>query len=93
LPDHLKSLGAKAFFLVDGIVLDSMGASLRTSLEASGLAYDIERFGGECCAEEIARIGGLARTAGADIVVGVGGSSTCRRCTGPGIAWLASGPP
>jgi glycerol dehydrogenase len=76
LPDHLKSLGAKAFFLVDGFVLDSIGASLRTSLEASGLPHAIERFGGECCAEEIARIGGLARAARADIVVGVGGGKT-----------------
>ena len=76
LPDHLKSLGAKAFFLVDGFVLDSMGASLRTSLDASGFAYTIERFGGECCTEEIARIGDLARTVGADIVVGVGGGKT-----------------
>ncbi len=76
VPERLKSLGAKAFVLVDGFVFDTMGASLRGSFEASGFAHAIERFGGECCSEEIARVVALARAAGADIVVGVGGGKT-----------------
>ena len=33
LPDHVKPLGDKAFLLVDGFVLDSMGGALRASFE------------------------------------------------------------
>ena len=33
LPDHVKPLGDKAFLLVDGFVLDSMGDALRASFE------------------------------------------------------------
>ena len=38
LPAHVKPLGDKAFLLVDGFVLDSMGDALRASLAKSGLA-------------------------------------------------------
>ena len=76
LPKHLKSLGARTFFLIDSFVLDSMGASLRGTFEASGFAHAIERFAGECCSKEIARVSALAQAAGADIVVVVGGGKT-----------------
>jgi glycerol dehydrogenase len=76
LPEHLKSLGDKAFLLVDGFVLDSMGDALRKSLVASGLPYEMERFHGECCSEEIARVETLARSQSATVVAGVGGGKT-----------------
>jgi glycerol dehydrogenase len=76
LPAHLKSLGDSAFLLVDGFVLDSMGAALQASLAASGLAYKIERFNGECCSEEVARVETLLRSQSAAVVAGIGGGKT-----------------
>src|ERR1700722_17192371 len=62
LPGHLKSLGDNAFLLVDRFVLESLGGALRESLPASGLPYVMERFHGECCSEEIARVEVLGRS-------------------------------
>ena len=76
LPAHLKSLGDKAFLLVDGFVLDSMGDGLRELLAASGLPYEMERFHGECCSDEIARVETLVRSQSATVVVGIGGGKT-----------------
>ena len=76
LPEHLKSLGDNAFLLVDGFVLDFLGGALRESLAASGLPYVMERFHGECCSEEIARVEALARSQSAAVVVGIGGGKT-----------------
>ena len=76
LPAHLKSLGDKALLLVDGFVLDSMGDGLRESLAASGLPYEMERFHGECCSDEIARVETLVRSQSATVVVGIGGGKT-----------------
>jgi glycerol dehydrogenase len=76
LPEHLKSLGEKAFLLVDGFVFDSMGDALRKSLVARGLPFEMERFHGECSSEEIARVEALVRTQSASVVAGVGGGKT-----------------
>jgi glycerol dehydrogenase len=76
LSEHLTRLGENAFVLVDSFVLDKMGAELRASLAQGGPAHVVDRFGGECCAEEIERVGAAAKGAGADIVVAVGGGKT-----------------
>ena len=76
LPTHLKSLGDNAFLLVDGFVFDSMGDTLRDSFGASGLPYKRERFHGECCSEEIARVETLVRSHSSAVVVGIGGGKT-----------------
>ena len=76
LSEHLKPLGPDAFLLVDGFVHDTMGDGLRASLEAGGVPHAIERFNGECCSEEIARVEALARARSAAVVVGIGGGKT-----------------
>ena len=76
LPDHVKPLGDKAFLLVDGFVLNSMGGALRASFERSGLAHTVERFNGECSSEEIARVEALVRKQSAGVVIGIGGGKT-----------------
>lgn len=76
LAGHLESLGGKAFVLVDGVVLDALGGTIRTSLEAAGIAVTMERFGGECCTAEIERVSALVKEAAAEVVVGVGGGKT-----------------
>jgi glycerol dehydrogenase len=76
LGDHLKSLGAQAFLLVDGFILDKMGPAICEAVENSGLAVTMERFGGECCTPEIDRVTALVKAAGSDVVAGIGGGKT-----------------
>ncbi len=76
LSDHLRPLGAKAFLLADSFVFDTIGDELRRSLANGGVAHTIERFNGECCFEEIARVEAVVRAQSATLVVGVGGGKT-----------------
>ena len=72
----MRPLGAKAFLLADSFVFDTMADDLHRSLANGGASYTIERFNGECCSEEIARVEGLAKAQSATVVVGVGGGKT-----------------
>ncbi len=74
LGEHLSSLGRTAFALVDGFVLDAIGPAIEAGITAAGISLGCERFGGECCSEEVERVAALA--AHADIVVGIGGGKT-----------------
>jgi glycerol dehydrogenase len=76
LAHHLRGMGKSALLLVDGFVLETMGKAIAHSFEGSGIAVRMERFGGECCAEEIERVTSVARAAKAEIVVGIGGGKT-----------------
>lgn len=76
LGEHIAAVGKKAFLLADPFVLDQYGGTLRDSMEKAGLAYQLERFNGECSSGEIARISDLVKTSGADVVAGIGGGKT-----------------
>jgi glycerol dehydrogenase len=74
LAEHILPLGRKAFVLIDGFVFDSRGAEIAASLRAAGIEVSVERFGGECCDEEIDRVSELM--AGHAVAVGIGGGKT-----------------
>jgi len=74
LAEHILPLGHKAFLLIDGFIFDSRGAEIAASLRAAGVEVSVERFGGECSKEEIARVS--ERMAGASVAVGIGGGKT-----------------
>ncbi len=76
LGSHVAPLGKSVLVLVDGFVLDHHGATIAAALETAGLTAKMERFGGECCSEEIDRISALARQMKAGVVVGIGGGKT-----------------
>jgi glycerol dehydrogenase len=76
LGDHVRDLGKRAFVLVDGVVIDAVGKTIEKALASTGIAIRMEKFGGECCSEEIDRVSTLAKGAKADIVIGVGGGKT-----------------
>lgn len=76
LGEHVAGLGDKAFLLADPFVLDQYGSTLKQSMEKAGLAYQLERFNGECSEREIDRVTGLVKASGASIVVGIGGGKT-----------------
>lgn len=72
---HVAPLGRRALFLIDGALFEA----LKTRI-AAGLGPEIEarfeRFGGECCTPEIARVSAAAKEMGCDVLVGVGGGKT-----------------
>lgn len=76
LADHLKPLGHNAFLLVDGHVLDRNGPAIVEAVRSAGIKAAVERFGGECCNEEIERVTRRLRESGADVAVGIGGGKT-----------------
>jgi glycerol dehydrogenase len=76
LGEHVARLGDNAFLLADPFVLDQYGATLKESMEKSGLTFQLVRFNGECSSGEIERIAGLVKSSGAAVVVGIGGGKT-----------------
>lgn len=74
LSNHILPLGSNAFVLIDGFVFDRRGEEIAATLRAVGIEVSVERFGGECCNEEIARVS--ERMAGAAVAVGIGGGKT-----------------
>jgi glycerol dehydrogenase len=76
LGDHVRELGKSAFVLIDSVVFDAIGKTVGKALSSAGITFRLERFGGECCSEEIDRASALAKEAKAEIVIGVGGGKT-----------------
>ncbi|QKK33283.1 iron-containing alcohol dehydrogenase (plasmid) [Rhizobium indicum] len=76
LGEHVSGLGDKAFLLADPFVLDQYGPTLKESMEKAALAYQLERFNGECSQGEIDRVTALVKFSGAGVVVGIGGGKT-----------------
>ena len=76
LPEIVAALGRRAVLVGDPVALDREGAPLP--------AATVLRFGGEITKAEIARLTEAARSAGADVVVAMGGGKAID--TGKGIA-------
>lgn len=70
LPEEVARLGARALVIVDPAVRAQVAPILAT---AGAADFVVEAFGGECCDGEIDRLAAIARTAKADVVVGIGG--------------------
>ena len=74
LAEHVLPLGCKAFVLMDSFIFDNHGEAITSSLRTAGIEVVAERFCGECCNEEIARVSD--RMVGAAVAVGIGGGKT-----------------
>lgn len=66
-------LGTSALVMADNVVADLAWPRIRESLDGAGMVSRFETFSGECCEPEIDRIAGLARDAGADLIIAAGG--------------------
>lgn len=73
---YAAELSDTALVLMDGFVMDQYGASIEASLKAAGVTMTALRFNGESTDAEIDRCTEAARTAGAGVVIGVGGGKT-----------------
>lgn len=72
---EMARFAERGFVICDPYVLEHVLPDLG-SRQGGGIEFGIERFGGECSDEEIARLVGLAKNAGAQVVAGVGGGKT-----------------
>lgn len=73
LGTYLKLLGNKPLVLWDPFVRGLVGPTIERSIAEAGLKLVAVDFAGEATAAERARVGQIAREAGADMAVGIGG--------------------
>lgn len=66
-------LAGPAFILAGNTAIGALAESWRRSLGASGFAFQVCRFGGECSLAEIERVKRRARDLQARVIVGAGG--------------------
>jgi len=76
LGQHLVTLGTKALIIADDIVWQITGKRVKTSLEQAKIDFHYEHFNGQASSNEILRLAGVARAAGTNVVVGLGGGKT-----------------
>ena len=75
LGEELKRFGDKALLLLTPHVHDNMRGEVEKAAGKS-VSFRVERFGGECSDEEVARVTEIAQEWGAETVVGIGGGKT-----------------
>jgi glycerol dehydrogenase len=88
---HVAELGQQPLLIADENVWKLTGDQLSASFKEAGVDFTRETFGGVCSHREIDRITEAARTAKADVVVGIGGGTTLDTAKAAGhqagIAW------
>ncbi|MBU8786723.1 MULTISPECIES: glycerol dehydrogenase [Bacillus] len=76
LNDYIKDFGDKAYIICDAFILERAQKEAGESIKKAGNQAVFEKFNYECTQEEIDRNRELAREAGANIIVGIGGGKT-----------------
>ena len=75
LPLYTAPYG-NACVIIDGFLFDDLNARLEKAYVGSEAKFVSISFNGECCDEEVERIGKIARENGAAVIVGAGGGKT-----------------
>jgi glycerol dehydrogenase len=75
LGQELHRFGPRAFVVCDPYILDNVFPPFQSDI-ASAVQLQVEKFGGECSDEEIARLSAAARAFEADSITGIGGGKT-----------------
>lgn len=76
ISDYISPLGDNAYFICDEFIVDRAKEEGGASFKASGNKATFEKFNYECSQTEIDRNRKLAREAGANVIVGIGGGKT-----------------
>lgn len=76
LPHHVAPLGSRPLLLIDGVLVERLGAALVDGFRTAGLVPELVPFGGECTLAEIERIAAIGRQTGSEVVVGIGGGKS-----------------
>ncbi len=74
LPKLVRLFGAKGLVLASPSACDRILPSSGLDMDAAGV--EVERFHGECCEQELARVAQCIASLGADVLVGMGGGKT-----------------
>ncbi|WP_018662691.1 glycerol dehydrogenase [Heyndrickxia acidiproducens] len=74
--EYIKDFGDNAYVICDEFILDRAKVEAGKSFEEGGNKATFEKFNYECTQKEIDRNRRLAREAGANIIVGIGGGKT-----------------
>ncbi len=75
LPLYTAPYG-NACVIIDGFLYQDLNARLEKAYAESGAKFVSISFNGECCDEEVERIGKIAKENGAAVIVGAGGGKT-----------------
>lgn len=75
LPLYTAPYGS-ACVIIDGFLYQDLNARLEKAYAESDAKFVSISFNGECCEEEVERIGKIARENGAAVIVGAGGGKT-----------------
>jgi glycerol dehydrogenase len=75
LGEEIKRFGAKALLIVDPFVAEKLLSGFEPNLKGQ-VEYRVERFGGEASDEEIERLNAIVKSAGSEVIVGIGGGKT-----------------
>lgn len=73
---YTSAYGSKVLFLIDSFLFEGINERLQKAYNGTASAFRAEKFGGECSFSEVARVSEMARTFGAQVIVGVGGGKT-----------------
>ncbi|GEB76981.1 glycerol dehydrogenase [Sporolactobacillus inulinus] len=76
ISSYIRPFGDNAYFICDEFIVDRAANVGGASFRASGLTASFEKFNYECTQTEIDRNRKLARSAGANVIVGIGGGKT-----------------
>jgi glycerol dehydrogenase len=75
LGSEILRLGKTGFIISSPTVFAKILPDIKKDVDAT-VKLVAERFGGECCDEEIGRLCRLARAAGPEVIIGMGGGKT-----------------
>lgn len=76
ISSYISPFGDNAYFICDEFIVDQAAKVGGASFNASGKTATFEKFNYECSQTEIDRNRKLARLAGANVIVGIGGGKT-----------------
>lgn len=74
--DFIKDFGDNAFVICDEFIVERVKTESLPGIDAAGLKGSAEKFNYECTEQEIKRLGDLAISRGANVIVAVGGGKT-----------------
>jgi len=72
---EMSRFGQKGLLICDPFVFEKLLPDFRQKMEEV-MEIKVERFGGECSDEEIERLSNIAKKAGSELIVGMGGGKT-----------------
>jgi Glycerol dehydrogenase and related enzymes len=76
ISEYIAPFGSNAYFICDEFIVERAASEGGNSFRDDGKKATFEKFNYECCQTEIDRNRKLARQAGADVIVGIGGGKT-----------------